>query len=131
MASEKCSPPHFQQFLVWQDILLAIMACAANIGPKSSRPNASATVRYLRRAVVIERRWEGDLTGHHFWASCLRKRLHYNKLALKREMKHCKNQSTNQIAAARRVWPAHGTGCKLAGAIEARTTVVFRACDSL
>ena len=46
--------------------VLAIMVCAANIGPRSSRPNASATVRYLRRAVAIERRAEGDLTGHHF-----------------------------------------------------------------
>ena len=56
---------------VWQ-ILLAIMACAVKNGRTSSRPNVSATVRYLRRAVAIERRWEGDLTGHHFWPSCQR-----------------------------------------------------------
>ena len=48
--------------------ILAIIACAAKNGPTSSRLNVSATVRYLRRAVAIERRWEGDLTGHHFWA---------------------------------------------------------------
>ena len=49
--------------------LLAKMACATTNGPSSSRPNEIATVRYLRRAVAIERRWGGDLTGHDFWAS--------------------------------------------------------------
>ena len=52
--------------------VLAIIACAAKNGPTSSRPNVSATVRYLRRAVAIERRAEGDLTGHHFWSNCPR-----------------------------------------------------------
>ena len=45
---------------------LAIMACATKTRPGSSRPNVLATVRYLRHAVAIERRAEGDLTGHHF-----------------------------------------------------------------
>ena len=29
-------------------------------------------MRYLRRAVTVERRWEADLTGHHFWSNCPR-----------------------------------------------------------
>ena len=36
--------------------LLAIMACAAKTRTRGSRPNEMATVRYLRRAVAIERR---------------------------------------------------------------------------
>ena len=51
---------------------LAIVACATKMRTSGSRPNEIATVRHLRRAVAIERRWEGDLTGHHFWASSQR-----------------------------------------------------------
>merc|ERR1712087_1057947 len=51
---------------------LAIMGRAAKNGPTSSRSNETATMRYLRRAVAIERRAEGDLTGHHFWSNCPR-----------------------------------------------------------
>ena len=38
----------------------------AKNGPRGCRPNETGTVRYLRRAVAVERRWGGDLTGHHF-----------------------------------------------------------------
>ena len=41
----------------------------AKNGPRDSQPNETGTVRYFRRAVPIERRWGGDLTGHDFWAS--------------------------------------------------------------
>ena len=39
---------------------------SAKTRPTGSQPNETATMRYLRRAVAIERRAEGDLTGHDF-----------------------------------------------------------------
>ena len=53
-------------------IRLAIMACATKTRTSGCRPNEIATVRYLRRAVAVERRAEGDLTGHHFRLNCPR-----------------------------------------------------------
>ena len=57
-------------------ILLIIVArlfwFRAKNGPRGSRPNETGTVRYLRRAVAVERRWGGDLTGLQSSLSCPR-----------------------------------------------------------
>ena len=52
--------------------ILAKMECATKTRTRGCRPNEMSTVRYLRRAVAIERRAEADLTGHHFWSKCPR-----------------------------------------------------------
>ena len=50
-------------------IVARLLFFRAKNGPRGSRPNETGTVRYLRRAVAVERRWGADLTGHHFCSS--------------------------------------------------------------